>query len=85
MEIAKTVTGVHGVQVSNASIMIIKFVLSSLAKEGTPAKVLYTTLQGCFTMNPHQLKFVRVKFDINTEDLELHEEVVNNLIQTLNE
>lgn len=85
MEIAETATGVHGVRVSNASVVIIEFVLSSLAKEGTPAKVLYTTLQGCFTMNPRRLKFVRVKFDINAEDLELHEEVVNNLVQTLNE
>lgn len=85
MKIAETATGVHGVRLSNSSIVIVEFILRSIAKEGTPAKVLYTYLQGCFTINPRRLKFIRFKFDIDAENLGPHQDELMSLVQSLKE
>ena len=85
MRIAETATGSHGVRVNNSTLVIVEFIASSLAKDGTPAKVLYAYLQGCFIMNPRHLKFIRFKFDTEAETLEAHQARLIDLVKTLNE
>lgn len=84
MEIAETATGGHGARLNSSSLVIVEFIMTSLAKEGTPAKVLYSYLQGFFTKNIRKLKFIRIKFDIDPEDPEPHKKNLSEVVETLN-
>ena len=62
---------------------IVEFLLESLPQNGTPAQVLYTYLQACYTPNPGDLQHFRCPLNVNTHNLKPHLTKVDNLVKKL--
>ena len=86
MLIGDTTTGGHGVRFNGSSVAIVELILHSLAKEGTPARVLFPFLQACFTSNPKDIGYFRCTFDIHGSERMLpHQKNIKILLRKLNE
>jgi hypothetical protein len=83
MEIAPSAVGGHGARINSASIAIVELILKALPKPGTPAKVLYTYLKGCFLSNPGDIQYFQYGFDVDPKHLENHQKKMGDLVASL--
>jgi hypothetical protein len=84
MTIADTAKGDHGVRYKSSSVIVLEFIMASIAGKGTPALALHVQLQGFFSQNPQDLKYRCVPFDIDPSNLEPHREKVARVVNLLN-
>lgn len=84
MKIAERAKGGHGVRFRNSSIVVVEFIMDSLAGQGTPAKVLHGYLQGSFSQDPERLGYHCLKFDVDSGNLKGHKRKLINLVKNLN-
>lgn len=84
MRITEHAIGGHGARFNSSSIAIVELILSSLPQAGTPAQVLFTYLQACFTSNPDDLKWFRCTLDVDPDNLKTHQHKIKNIICSLN-
>ncbi|KAF9793518.1 hypothetical protein BJ322DRAFT_1103899 [Thelephora terrestris] len=84
MTIADTAKGDHGVRYKSSSVIVLEFIMASVAGKGTPALALHVQLQGFFSQNPQDLKYRCVPFDVDPSNLEPHREKVARVVNLLN-
>ena len=83
MQISETAISGHGARLSSSSLAIVEFILGTLPQQGTPAQVLFTYLQACFTPNPNHLEHFKCELDINRNDLAPHQAKLRKLARSL--
>lgn len=83
MEINSSAIGAHGARINTSSIAIVELILDSLPKFGTPARVLFTYLQGSFASNPDEIKYIQCPFEINDVDIVTHQEQMQSIAAEL--
>src|ERR1700753_98560 len=84
MTIGRTATGTHGRRFNCSSLAIVELILDTLPACGTPAKVLFTSLQASFPLSPTDLKHWSLSFSVNPDDIKSHQDEVEKIVNELN-
>lgn len=84
MKISDHAVSVHGSRLNGRSLAIVELLLDTLPDQGTPAQVLFTNLQACYTSNPGDLKHFRCVIKIKSGDLEPHQRAMRKIAIQLN-
>ena len=83
MEISQNAISGHGARLNGSSLAVVEFILHTLPRKGTPAQVLFSYLEACFTLNPWDLHLFRCFIKADTKHLESHQRKLNALNQKL--
>lgn len=83
MVVTDRAIGTHGARIHSSPLAIVEFILDSFPKIGSPAQVLFTYLQGCFTSNPNNIKFLRCAFNITPNTRSQHQRRTNQIANSL--
>lgn len=83
MVISSKTVGSYGARFDTSSLAIVELILDNLPKIGTPAQVLYVTLQAAFSSDPDAIKFIRCEFDVLPDQLETHQDKMKNIAESL--
>ena len=83
MRIAPTAIGDHGARIKNSSTAIVELILDSLPGAGTPAKNLFTYLQGAFVSDLSRVNYFQCPFYIESNGPAIHLERVAAIVSEL--